>query len=120
MARTCILKETNVTPGLYKQLLTNPCGQQVYVIVKYPTATSSGFPCIVYLMALVGACQLFLLLLVIRLVPFCNSDLRLRAISAVIRNTAQEKRASTAQWIIPFKCSEENSISISASKFCQG
>lgn len=99
MVHTCILKETNVTPGLYKQLLTNPCGQQVYVILKYPTATSSGLPCIVYLMALVGAYQLFLLLLVIRLTLFCNSsDLRLCAISAVIHNTAQEKRASTAQW----------------------
>lgn len=65
MVHTCILKETNVTPGLYKQPLTNPCGQQADVIVKYPTAASSGFPCIVYMMALVGAYQLFLLVLVI-------------------------------------------------------
>jgi len=41
--RTRILKETNATPGLYKQPLTNPRGQQAYVIVKYPIGTAVFF-----------------------------------------------------------------------------
>lgn len=43
VVHTRILKETNVTPGLYKQPLTNPSGQQAYVIVKYPIVTAVFF-----------------------------------------------------------------------------